>query len=131
MVLLFRTDDLTEINPITGESTRLDEAAGVTGDAPQMNYGILSMGFASTDDDLFVFGGEVGSGSSTTNAFYQFSLDNRIWTQLNSTTNVTGTPPSPRSNVICVVLDGSLIVLGGWGPGWISNGRAFRHNINT
>ena len=56
-----------------------------------------------------------------------FALDNRTCTQLNGTTNVTGAPPSPSNGMGCVVLAGSVIVLGGD----MGGSRAFRYHISA
>ena len=136
--------DLTEIDQ-HGVCTRLDEGANVTGESPRGGpRGLTRMGFTSTEDALFVFGGSrrvcsaggcctcTGGSLSTccqVGDFYQFSLDNRTWTQLNSTTGVMGTPPAPRQELCLVVLGGSVMVLGGDYNYGDDNGWGFRYDI--
>jgi len=107
LLYILRTESsytaLLSIDPTSGVCTRLDAAAGVTGDPPFAKYG--GSGFDAWDGKLYVFGGlgNVVVGGQTSyahlNDLHEFDPATRVWQQLDSAASVTGSVPSPRDNM--------------------------------
>ena len=135
LLYMLRTESnyatLISIDPASGVCTRLDAAAGVTGDPPFAKFG--GSGFDAWDDKLYVFGGVVGvmDGSSIySNDLHEFDPATRAWEQLDSAAGVTGIAPSARGDMGFSANNGSLFVTFGYGPDhWKYD--AFSYKIST
>ena len=107
-----RSNLLERIDTTSGECKTLGAVAGVTGTVPSARSG---MGFVSWNRILYVFGGLGGSQYGVSlNDLHAFDTTHKTWVQLNSSTGVSGLPPSKAQHMGFTAQNGFLWVTFGW-----------------
>jgi hypothetical protein len=115
-----RSNRLDRIDTTSGVCTTLGAVAGVMGTAPSERS---DMGFASWNRILYVFGGlggfqdgvsSDGSLIMSLNDLHAFDTTRKTWVHLNSSTGVSGTPPSKARYMGFTAHNNFLWVTFGW-----------------
>lgn len=97
------SNDIYSFNILTSSWTKI----AATGDIPEPRY--MHAMLPINDTTIFVFGGT--NGKTSLNDAYLFDSAAKKWTSLAG--KMSGSVPSPRNNMACEILAGTIYVFGG------------------